>query len=85
MDADVELSVLKLRIDLLERILMRVWVSEIAATDAQSSRATARGMAAERLGEYGAAIGQETPSVRGALTVFSSHVDSLKTMIHSIR
>jgi hypothetical protein len=84
MNADVELSVLKMRVSLMEQILASVWVSELATT-AVRTRADAQQLAAARVGEYADAIRQQAQSAKGALTIFASHVDSLKALVQSVR
>ncbi|HTW38542.1 MAG TPA: hypothetical protein VMD49_08230 [Steroidobacteraceae bacterium] len=81
---DVEISVLKLRVALLEKILLGVWVSELATTAARTKE-DAKRLAADRVGEYADAIRQESQSAKGALTVFASHVEALKSLVQTLR
>jgi hypothetical protein len=82
-DAEVELSVLKLRIELLEQVALRAWVSELSTTAARS-RADAQKMAAASLGAFADAIRGQSHSAKGALTVFSAHVESLQSLVHKL-
>jgi hypothetical protein len=80
MDA-VELSALKLRVSLMEEILIRVWVSELATTAARN-RADAQQIAERTLSEVASAICAKIPSEKCAFSVFASHVEHLKSLVH---
>lgn len=80
MDASVEIDVLKLRLELLEEIALRTWISELKTTDAQN-RSEAESLAITRLGEYAEAVKHKTPVAKGALAVFADHVEALKSSV----
>jgi hypothetical protein len=84
MDADTELNALKLRVSLLEKILLRVWVSELASVEAGGNRETARKMAEDALTEFTTSIPQETPSARSASGLFAARVRDLKSFVQTL-
>jgi hypothetical protein len=81
---DAEQSVLKMRVSLIEQILINVWVSELATTAARS-RSDAQQLAAGRVEEFSGAILGHSRVEKDVSELFSQHVQSLKSLINTVR
>jgi hypothetical protein len=79
---DAELDALKLRVALLEQILVGVLVSELATTAARNRQDAVR-LAAGQVEGYADAIRYQSPSAKGAFSLFEAHVRHLKSLIES--
>lgn len=80
-----ELEALKLRVALLEKLLVGVLVSELSTTATQT-RQDAIKLAASQVEGYADAIPHQfQASTKEALDIFSLHVKHLKSLVESTR
>ena len=79
---NAEIDALKLRVALLEQLLVGVLVSELATTAARTRQDAVR-LAASQVEGYADAIRHQSPTEKGALSIFESHVRHLKSLIET--
>lgn len=80
---NAELDALKLRVALLERLLVGVLVSELATTSARTRQDAAR-QAASQVEGYGDAIPHQFPSSSEGHALFVAHVKKLKSLVETL-